>query len=697
MKVFEFHFNPKIKLDLIFDSFCYEPENIYEKKMGSLYMAGILRNALPKNSRFIENLVKVIKDKYYRSTIFTPEKSLKESLKVANEFLDKITKRGDVSWLGKLGFTVISLSNFKMNFAKVGNIKILLIRGKRIIDIDEKVRFQDMEPYPLKVFGNTVSGKLAKGDILLVLTKDIFDFFKSENLLKEIANLESFNEKSLREIINGKEELLVNISGIFLTIVLTKEVSVRQKETISPKALKEFSLKEVFSPVLALLKKAKPLPQRKKVLAKKAAPSVAKKRRFPGFSPQEFFSTFLSKAKKPSVNLAKFKKKLKLPEIKPPQILVAFFNKKVKPLFSNKKLTLTLALTIVLIFGFTLSKSEKEKRIKIYTEELQGMKEKLEVVDSLLLLQETSSKASQKANLLLKESWEEITLLSKNVTGLPNDFTTSVYTLRNEISEKLSDLNKLEKIKNPEPIHEFERKTFIPHNILVSEGILYFFSPYEENISKRTEGGQISIIETNKKINLATELEDGISFFKKPNQLIILRENELISFSLQDINLDFNFDNLASFKNSLYFLDKKTGQIIKYPYLGNLNWGSPQLWLNPKTAKVKEADSMSIDGSIWILRQNSIYKYHGGHFQKEINLEIFPTPKDFSKIFTSPTLPYIYILEPSEKRVIVIGETGDVIKQFQSEEFDNLLDFAVSENGKTIYLLNGLKVYKIEY
>ena len=58
---------------------------------------------------------------------------------------------------------------------------------------------------------------------------------------------------------------------------------------------------------------------------------------------------------------------------------------------------------------------------------------------------------------------------------------------------------------------------------------------------------------------------------------------------------------------------------------------------------------------------------------------------------------YIYILEPSERRVIVITETGDVIKQFQSEEFDNLLDFAVSENGKTIYLLNGLKVYKIEY
>ena len=37
MQVFEFHFNPKAKTDSSFDSFCYEPENIYEKKKEAIH------------------------------------------------------------------------------------------------------------------------------------------------------------------------------------------------------------------------------------------------------------------------------------------------------------------------------------------------------------------------------------------------------------------------------------------------------------------------------------------------------------------------------------------------------------------------------------------------------------------------------------------------------------------------------------
>lgn len=697
MQVFEFHFNPPFRRsvaktmkyrrqgfgeqtkpfpDLIFDSFCYEPENIYEKRMGSFYMAGLLKNVLPQNTRFIEKLVKVIKDKYYRSTIFTPEKSLKESLKVANEFLEKITKRGDVSWLGNLSFTVISLANFKMNFTKVGHIKVLLIRTGKIIDIDEKVRLQDIEPYPLKIFSNIVSGKLSEGDMILVLTEDIFNFFQNQNLLEEIAKLDPFSEKGLKEILNGKEELLADISGLLLTIVLTKETWVGKKKIISPKVLKEFSIKEVFSPISGFFKKAKTT-------------------RY--FSPQDLISALRSKVKKPSISLSSVKVKLKLPEIKLPRAIDNFFNTKIRPLFLNKKIALILALSIILIFGFIFSKLEQEKNIKIYGKDLQDIQEKLNLVDSLLILKETSPEANQRANLLLKESWEEISSLSIKVIGLPKDFANQVFSLKNEISEKLSDLNRLERIEEPQLIFEFERKTFIPHKVLVLNNNLYFFSPYIENIFRLTEKGQSSIIETGQKITLATGLDDFLCFFSKPDQLIILKNNELTPFSLQRPYADFNFDDLASFKNNLYFLDKKAGQIIKYPYSGNLNWGSPQLWLNPKTPKVIGANSFTIDGSAWVLNQNLIYKYYGGELQKEINLEIFPISEDFSKIFTSPTLSYLYILEPVQKRVIVIDKSAKIIKQFQSEKFDNLLDFGVSENGKTIYLLNGLKVFKIEF
>jgi len=104
MKVFEFHFNPprKNKLasgkeDLIFDTFCFEPKNVYEKRMGSLYMAAFLKNILPQNVRFLEILADKIKEKYYQAVSSTSEKSLREALRIANEHLEKIAKQGDVS------------------------------------------------------------------------------------------------------------------------------------------------------------------------------------------------------------------------------------------------------------------------------------------------------------------------------------------------------------------------------------------------------------------------------------------------------------------------------------------------------------------------------------------------------------------------------------------------------------------------
>ncbi|GAH46423.1 unnamed protein product, partial [marine sediment metagenome] len=144
--------------------------------------------------------------------------------------------------------------------------------------------------------------------------------------------------------------------------------------------------------------------------------------------------------------------------------------------------------------------------------------------------------------------------------------------------------------------------------------------------------------------------------------------------------------------------DKKSGEIIKYPYLEDLKWGSPQLWLNSQTKKAIDSESIAVDGSVWVLnKDNSISRYYAGKYQETLKLDFFPEPKDFSKIFTLSGLSYLYLLEPGQSRMVILNKTGQIIKQFQSEKFDNLLDFAISEDGKTIYLLNGLKVYQIKF
>lgn len=654
MQVFEFHFNPPKQSELasgqaklIFDSFYYEPENIYEKRVGSLCMVGVLKNVLPQNFKFLDNLARVIKGEYYSPKLHSQEKSFKESLRTANEFLERIAKAGDVSWLGNSSFATLSLRNFELNFTKVGDLKVFLLREGQVIDIDRKLRFQEIEPYPLKIFGNIISGKLAENDIILVLTKEVADFF-NQNLLNEIAKILPFDERKLKEIFDGKRDELLKISGICLLIFLSKEILAKKRETILPQPEK-FSLKKVFSPLVKLFK-------------------------FPKIS-----------FKKPAFRFPQTK--LKLPQVVIPKVTIPKL---------NRKLIVVLVLIFFLALGSFVFQKEKEQQMKEHQATLNQIQEKVEQAESFLILAETKPEAQQEANSLLKKTWEEISPLIKIASTLPQNLSGQVSTLENKISQNLYQLNKLVEIAEPELLFEFNSREFVPQKMIFS-GDLYFFSPYSQNLFKVSEGGEGILIEKEQKFNLAALLSDSILFFSKPNQLVNFKDGQFSqTLSSEEPYPDFNFDDFSSYKANLYFLDKKSGEIIKYPYLGEFEWNSPQLWLNSQTKKATDAKSMAIDGSLWILgKDNSISRYYAGKYQETLELDLFPEPKDFSKIFTLSGLSYIYLLEPGQSRIIILNKSGQIIRQFQSEKFDNLLDFTVSENGKTIYLLNGLRVYQI--
>ncbi|MCX6759567.1 MAG: hypothetical protein NT012_03335 [Candidatus Nealsonbacteria bacterium] len=696
-QIFEFHFNPPKqnrlaagKDDLIFDSFCFEPKNIYEKRMGDLYIVGLLKNVLPKNIRFLDVLVQKIKEKYYKAVSVSPEKSLKDTLRIANEHLEKIAKQGDVSWLGNLSFAVISLKDFELNFTKIGDLKLFLIRKGQLIDIDKKLKLEDIEPYPLKIFGNIVSGKLAENDIILVLSKEAYDAFLKENLLNEFArksvsDLSPREIKKFKDVLNGKKEQLTKISGICLLIVLSKETVPKEKETLTErKSLKIFSLvKEVsvlFSPFASI-----------------------------GNSVKEVFNSLVKLIKKiqipkPKIPVPKISfPKINLPKISLPKISFPKIRPRISYKFSaglKKKIIPVLVLVLLLAMGFFLFEKKEEKKIKTYQDQISQIQEKINQAESYLILAEYNPPAKKNANILYKEVWDEISPLFNISSSLPPIIASQVLNLKNTVSKNLYQLNKLVEISEPKPIFEFKAKEFIPQRLISFKGEIYFFTPYSENIFKLSSDLTLAtarVIEINKKFSLATPLSDSVIFFSKPNQIIILKENQFSeTIYLEELSSAFDFTSFASYRSHLYFLDAKNGQIVRYPFVSELIWGTPESWLSPEPSTALDFKSMAVDGSIWILtEENAIERYHAGKLQETIDLDIFPYPKTFSKIFTSSQHPYLYLLEPAQKRIVIIDKSGQIIGQYQSEKFDNLLDFSVSEDGKTIWLLNGLTLYQI--
>ncbi len=233
MQVFEFHFNPKNKENIIFDSFCYEPENISEKRLGSLYMAGQLFNSLPNDSEFLNNLAKTIKKEYYSDFQRSSEAALRESLRKANELLSKIAKQGKINWLGNLNFTILSVKEtnlppfslvnnvpFALTFAQIGMMRILFLKENEVLDVSRDSEAQRTGIYPLKIFENIVTGKLDTNDKIMVLTEEVFEYFNKENLIKDFSQIS--DKKSLNEILKPRKKELSEISGILLFSALTK-------------------------------------------------------------------------------------------------------------------------------------------------------------------------------------------------------------------------------------------------------------------------------------------------------------------------------------------------------------------------------------------------------------------------------------------------------------------------------------------
>lgn len=430
MQIFELHFNSKNKEERVFDSFVYEPENIYEKKLGSLYLVGELKNPLPQNSKFLDTLAGVIKGKYYTLSFRSPEKALSEGLRKVNEFLSEEIKRENVSWLGNLNFAVLSLKDFNLTFTKTGELKILLARGGQLTDIGKDLDLQEIEPYPLKVFFNIVSGKLVEDDVILILTKEVFDFFSQENILTKIAQ-GGIDENKIKEILPPQLLNKGEITGICFLAVLKRElkpvgellpnfqrIAPQEKiKKISYQKEKKFSLKE-FIPNFRLKSSLRDFFQ-------KIWNGLIRKIKRP--FPRSQKLTNLIKKTWIIKKIPSFKIKLPaLPSSQAPQI--------------RKKLILILLLAFILIVGFLIFQTigkEEEKEIWVPLNNIQA---KVSQAENFLIF-----KNEEQAKILFQEAWQEISLLEEDSSSQPE-----IASLKEEIEKHLEDLEGDLETKKPE-------------------------------------------------------------------------------------------------------------------------------------------------------------------------------------------------------------------------------------------------------
>lgn len=185
--------------------------------------------------------------------------------------------------------------------------------------------------------------------------------------------------------------------------------------------------------------------------------------------------------------------------------------------------------------------------------------------------------------------------------------------------------------------------------------------------------------------NMYIALKEGISVQKRQttdSRTILKSQN-----NWSDIG------GFSTFLGNIYVVDKKS-TILKFTPSGD-SYNKSNYLSSP--LDLSRTQAMAIDGAVWLLEENGeIFKFVRG------KAEPF-TVKNLDKAFSSPAriatdadTNNLYILDPKNKRIVVLGKDGDYQTQYVAEILKNVLDMDVREKDKKIFVLAKNKVWEVD-
>lgn len=122
-----------------------------------------------------------------------------------------------------------------------------------------------------------------------------------------------------------------------------------------------------------------------------------------------------------------------------------------------------------------------------------------------------------------------------------------------------------------------------------------------------------------------------------------------------------------------------------------------ELWA--KNPDFSGARSMAIAYDIYILKSNGELVSYSGGTKTSFTLSGLEKPfTDTSKIVADTSLDYIYVADRGNKSIVLLDDKGNLVKQYKyelSDTWNDIRSISVSSDEKTLFVLNGSKVYKI--
>ena len=359
---------------------------------------------------------------------------------------------------------------------------------------------------------------------------------------------------------------------------------------------------------------------------------------------------------------------------------------------SGKRKTLTFVAVVIILFILVWSvvlgvqrrnQTEENKKIKS-TKELVSFK--LNQAEEVAFLNLSRSQA------LVSEAKEEVEKLKKQLGGEKRKEIGELEQLIKEIESKIVK----KEDKNYEEFYDLTvdnkeakgSQLYLEKDKLsisdIGRGSIYLLSLEKKSLDKKSHP-EI------KKSGLVSSYQEDVLFYVAGEGVYKISAD---GKAKKVIDKDSDWGSIADmwiYNANVYILDAGKGDIYKYLVAEN-GYSAKSSYLKGEAGSIKDANSLSIDSSIYIGFSDSIIKYTAGG-RDEFSTSWPEKDVKLTKIFTSADVEKVYGWNKDKGSIYILGKNGTYERQITSSILSKASDFVVFNN--VAYILVGNKIYKI--
>jgi len=689
----------------------------------------------PVYERLVDGFLDAIEKFYQEEHNLDFAAEFEKSLQTINKTIfDFIGREANPIDLSKINILICASSEDNLSFTAIGSVNMLFFqkqdgKGFRVFDLTKNIGTKPEEIKTTKLFENVMYGSIQPGDVIIIANPELLETFSEERLQPIITG-----NKPAESVALLRDQLLSStVKGGYTAIIIqyheepipvgTEAVpknfqgSLEHLKTTEQETSKYLVgggsgvFSKIFSTVTTSVMSI--LPAKSPKYEEKIAPA-------PRELPKKIIRFFvwlgavIVKAFTVSLNFIKNsavvilnlggRRKDVLSSYKSDISTagnrgVSWFN----ALGKMNKSIFIVALIIILIFIWSLIylnyRGAKEEEVAAYNSKVIEITQKKDEAESSLIYGD-----EERARELVEEALVAIAELpdkKRDQREIKEGLIADIEKLRGDLRHETApdDLEKITDLPQPGEGETLDFAYYLYESdsrflALSKNKDLYIWLREQDAWQKVDwENEEIQSITASLKIEenkyLVIDARPGISEVDTADL-----SWKVVDFATSDGQKQFV--DLASWNRNLYILDPGAGQIFKHNYTAS-GYGAGSAWIS-SSADINDAVSVAIDGSIYILKSNGeVYKFYTGTKENWSITAVDPPLVQPTKIWTHEDIDYIYILEPTNKRVVVVDKDGKLKNQYKLNDVEGIKDFYIDRSARKIWVMAGNGIWKFGF